>query len=308
MELWQAVVLGVVQGFTEFFPVSSDGHLVMAENLLGLTITGLLFTMAVHIATLLSVVIVFRAKIWKLILGMAGKGEESSWRYIMKVVAATIPAVIVGFFFKDWFEQTFQDVVFTGSMILVTGSVVWTTRWARRNSGPVWSDWVPIVLAAAVSALTHTIVPFIAVFGAEAIVMLLSRLTTRGIEIRNEPTWTAAVLMGVAQALAILPGVSRSGGTVTSGLWSRVDPVATAEFSFMMSIPAILGATTLTLFDLRTEPSELPVAPIIAGMIAAGLAGILAIRVFVKLLEKQNFHVFAYYCWVVGTLFLLFHR
>src|SRR5687768_9602983 len=133
MELWQAVVLGVVQGFTEFFPVSSDGHLVMAENLLGLKIPGLLFTMAVHIATLLSVVIVFRDKILKLIRGMAGKGEESSWRYIMKVVAATIPAIIVGFFFKDWFETTFEDVVFTGTMILVTGSVVWSTRWARRD-------------------------------------------------------------------------------------------------------------------------------------------------------------------------------
>ena len=114
--------------------------------------------------------------------------------------------------------------------------------------------------------------------------------------------------MGVAQALAILPGISRSGSTVVAGLWGRIDAVAAAEFSFLMSIPAILGAAVLSLPDLAGEGAGVGAGPLVVGMVAAGVSGILAIRYFVALLRRQNFHVFAWYCWGAGTLSLAFVR
>jgi undecaprenyl-diphosphatase len=114
--------------------------------------------------------------------------------------------------------------------------------------------------------------------------------------------------MGIAQSAAILPGISRSGSTVLTGLWRRIDPVKAAEFSFLMSIPAIAGAGVLMVRDMGTQGVPVGAAPLLAGAIAAGLSGILAIRLFVALLRRQNFHVFAYYCWVAGGLFLLYMR
>jgi undecaprenyl-diphosphatase len=114
--------------------------------------------------------------------------------------------------------------------------------------------------------------------------------------------------MGIAQSVAILPGISRSGSTVLTGMWRRIDPVAAAEFSFLMSIPAILGAAVLKLPDVGTEGMGVGVVPLLVGGIAAGVAGILAISLFVALLKRQNFYTFAYYCWAVGALFLLYMR
>ncbi|MGH7129296.1 MAG: undecaprenyl-diphosphate phosphatase, partial [Planctomycetaceae bacterium] len=116
--------------------------------------------------------------------------------------------------------------------------------------------------------------------------------------------------MGVAQAVAILPGISRSGSTVITGLWRRIDGVAAAEFSFLMSVPAILGAALLSLPDLAPAPGEaaVGVAPLLIGALAAGIAGVIAIRFFVGMLRRRNFHSFAYYCWLVGALFILYLR
>src|SRR5690606_33347664 len=135
-------------------------------------------------------------------------------------------------------------------------------------------------------------------------IFAVARLTARK-EWEQEPTWGGALIMGIAQSCAILPGISRSGSTVVTGLWRRIDPVAAAEFSFLMSIPAILGAAVLSLRELAEGGAQVSTIPLIAGFIAAGVAGVLAIKWFVALLAKQNFHVFAYYCWVAGALFLL---
>ena len=113
------------------------------------------------------------------------------------------------------------------------------------------------------------------------------------------------MLMGLAQAVAILPGISRSGSTVVTGLWRRIDPEAAAEFSFLMSIPAILGAAVLKLPDLAGDGAQAGGSAILIGGIAAAVSGVLAIRFFVSLLRRRNFHAFAIYCWVAGTLFLV---
>ncbi|MGH7448171.1 MAG: undecaprenyl-diphosphate phosphatase, partial [Longimicrobiales bacterium] len=112
----------------------------------------------------------------------------------------------------------------------------------------------------------------------------------------------------IAQAAAILPGISRSGSTVLTGMWRRIDPIAAAEFSFLMSIPAILGAAVLKIPDIGADGAGLGAMPLVIGGIAAGVSGILAIRLFVALLRRQNFYTFAYYCWAVGALFLLYMR
>lgn len=135
--------------------------------------------------------------------------------------------------------------------------------------------------------------------------MGVSRLSAKP-EWKPEPTWGGALLMGVAQSAAILPGISRSGSTGVTGLWRRIDPVAAAEFSFLMSIPAILGAALLSLPDLAREGTGISTTSLAAGMLAAGVAGVLAIRFFVALLRRQSFHVFAWYCWAAGALFLLY--
>ena len=308
MTWWEAAVLGVIQGLTEFFPVSSSGHLVMGGEVLGLDVPGILFEVAVHVATLFSVMFMYRKRIWKLIRGCLGMEQESAWPYVLKLVLATIPAVIVGFTLEDWFEARFDDPIFAGTMVLVTGSLLWSSRWVRDDARrPFPFDWLPILVAAAISLWAGTVIPFLAVLAVEGIIMGVGRLTARK-EWKSEPTWAGALLMGIAQSIAILPGISRSGSTVLTGMWRRIDPVAAAEFSFLMSIPAILGAAVLMMRDLGSETVEIAMAPLLVGGIAAAVSGILAISLFVALLRRQNFYTFAYYCWVVGALFLVYMR
>jgi undecaprenyl-diphosphatase len=305
MTWWEAIILGVVQGLTEFFPVSSSGHLVIGQELLGLQVPGLLFDVAVHLATLLSVLIVFRRRVVQLLRGALGLARESSWPYLLKIGLATLPAVVVGLTLKDYFEARFEDAVFAATMILVTGCVVWSSRWAQPPGRFRPVELVPLGVAAVFAILAGTIVPFLLVLGLQAAIMAASRLTAPA-EHHGEPTWGGALIMGLAQALAILPGISRSGSTVIAALWRRITPTAAAEFSFLMSIPAILGAVVLQVPDvLRAEEMAVSWAALTAGAAAAAVSGILAIRFFVALLKRQNFYVFAFYCWAAAGLFLL---
>src|SRR5690606_20501260 len=151
MTWWEALLLGIVQGITEFFPVSSSGHLVLGQAVLGLQVPGILFDVAVHVATLISVLVVYREKIGRLLAGIFRSGEESSWGYILKVVLATIPAVIVGFSLQDYFEARFDDPIFAATMILVTGTIVWSTRWALGTHNFGLAELTPLLVAAAIS-------------------------------------------------------------------------------------------------------------------------------------------------------------
>jgi undecaprenyl-diphosphatase len=305
MTWWEALILGVVQGLTEFFPVSSSGHLVIGQELLGLQVPGLLFDVAVHLATLVSVLIVFRARIVQLVRGAFGLAGESSWPYLLKIGLATLPAVIVGLTLKDYFEARFEDAVFAATMILVTGCVVWSSRWAQPSGRYRPVELVPLGVAAVFALVAGTIVPFVLVLSLQAAIMAISRVSAPA-EQHEEPSWAGALIMGVAQALAILPGISRSGSTVIAALWRRITPAAAAEFSFLMSIPAILGAVVLQVPDvLRAEEMAVSWVALLVGAAAAAVSGILAIRFFVALLKRQNFYVFAFYCWAAAGMFLL---
>ncbi len=253
----EALFLGLVQGLTEFLPVSSSGHLVMFSTLLGVESEGgLLFEVAVHVATLLAIAIFYRVKIVELVLGALGR-DVAAVRYVGKLVVGTLPAIVAALGAREVLEQVLSSPYIAAGGLLMTGVILWTTR------------------------------------------------TTLPTADQNEPSWTAALLIGVAQALAILPGVSRSGSTVAAALALGIAPVAAAEFSFLLGIIAISGAAVLMLPDLSAASPEALVT-LALGCGTALASGILAIWLFVAVLKRKKFYQFAYYAWAVGALFGIF--
>lgn len=252
----ESMLLGLVQGLSEFLPVSSSGHLVIAQELLGIAEEGLAFEVAVHVATLVSVLIFYREKVASLVMG-ALRGDAEAWQYGLKLGVASVPAVLAVLLVGDFLEAQFEAPPMVGVYLMITGLVLMTTRWTLP--------------------------------GAQS----------------TEITWKAALLIGCAQACAILPGISRSGSTVAAALALGIAPVAAAEFSFLMSIIAITGAGVRMLADLDGG-SGLALDVVGAGAVVATISGVAAIWLFVRLLESQRFHAFAYYTLPVGAAFLAY--
>jgi undecaprenyl-diphosphatase len=251
--LWQAVLLGLVQGLTEFLPVSSDGHLVLVGTLAGVPTPGVFVEVTLHLATLGAVFVVYGRRLAGLVVG-AARGRADDLRIVGLLALATVPAGLVGLLLKDVVERTFDSLWFAGGGFLVTGSLLWATRGAGGD--------------------------------------------------RRVPTTAAAVLIGVAQAAAILPGVSRSGSTVSVALRARLRPADAAEFSFLLAVPAILGAVVLELGEAAAGIGTVGVVPLAVSSAVAFGSGVWAIGVFLRVLQRGRFHVFAPYCWVVGVLTL----
>lgn len=252
----EALVLGLVQGLTEFLPVSSSGHLVVFQTLFGIERGGgLVFEVAVHLATLVAILIVYRSRVGALVVG-AVRGDPEARLYLGKLALATLPAVAVALSLSDWIEHTFESPGIAGACLLVTAAILWTTR----------------------STLPHAT--------------------------SAELSWGAAAVIGCAQALAILPGISRSGTTVAVALWLGVAPAAAAEFSFLLGSIAMAGAAVLILpgmAEVNLEPSSVAI-----GSVAALVAGIGAIVLFLRLLERRDFYLFSYYLVVAGCGFLAY--
>ncbi len=257
MNFFEAIVLGLVQGLTEFLPVSSSGHLVIAQTLMDVPTPGVFVEVALHLATLISVLVVYHRRVGSLAVG-AVRRDPQAWRYIGLLLLASVPAGIVGVFFEDQIEAAFDAPWVTGAMLLVTGVLLWSTR----------------------------------------------KLGDR--EWKERPATRHALGMGVAQAFAILPGISRSGSTITAGLWGRLQGDSAAEFSFLMSVVAIAGAVVLQIGDIGESVHQVGATALAAGFVSALVSGILAIRLLIWLLRKQTFYVFAYYVWIVGGVFLLY--
>lgn len=254
MSTLEALWLGIIQGLTEFFPVSSSGHLVIFQALLGIESKGLLFEVAVHVATLVAILIFYRRRIGALLIG-ALRLQEDALRYAGKLAVGTLPAVAVGLAAKDFIADQFSAPPVVGGLLLVTGAIVWTTRGTRNNGAA------------------------------------------------DEPTWVGALLVGIAQAFAILPGISRSGSTVAAALALGVAPAAAAEFSFLLGVIAISGAAVLILPDLRGAAPE-QISAVGLGVGAALVSGILALWLFVRMLRANSFHYFAWWAWLAGAAFL----
>ena len=257
MNWYEAVFLGVLQGATEFLPVSSSGHLVMGQALLGIEVSGAGLETVLHAATLLSVVIVYRARIGALLVGIA-RADRDQLGYAGLLLLASVPAAIAGLGFGGFFEGLFDRPWIAGAGLLMSGCVVWTARRALAR-GPA-----------------------------------------------GNPGVVVALLMGLSQAVAIVPGVSRSGTTVVAALWRGVSPQEAAAFSFLMSVVAVGGAALVKLPDVMAAGGPLSPAVLGAGGVAACATGVAAIRIFRAMLANRSFHVFAPYLWVAGAAFLLY--
>tara|TARA_Y100000590_G_C15721149_1_gene1013592 strand:- start:1749 stop:2537 length:789 start_codon:yes stop_codon:yes gene_type:complete len=257
MSLWDAVFLGFLQGTTEFLPISSSGHLVVGQTLLGIEIPGVQFEVAVHLATLVSIVAVYHLRIKNIICGVIA-GEHHSLQYVMFLIVGTLPIVIVGLLFKDSIEVMFENPFVPGIAFFFTGFLLWTTRKA------------------------------------------LSRKNWPGLSL------LAVCIIGMAQALAVVPGISRSGATVVAALWMGVKTEDAAAFSFLLAIPAIFGATILQLGGLTDLGHSLTPIFLMLGSITAAITGVLAIFAFLDFLSKKTFYKFGIYCWALGTVFLVY--
>lgn len=256
MNVWQAIVLGLVQGLTEFLPVSSDGHLVLAGALLGVSTPGVFVEVMLHVATLGAVLIVFGRRLW-LVIADAIRGDRFAVRYVGLLLLASLPAGFVGIVLKSLVERTFDSLWFAGGGFLVTGLVLWSTRGRGEGTGAA-------------------------------------------------PAPAPALVIGAGQALAILPGVSRSGMTVSVALRAGLSPQAAAEFSFLLAVPAIAGAAVLEIPHLATDLHSVGALPLLLSAAVALLSGIWAIRWLLVLLSRRRFHAFAPYCWFIGLFTLAY--
>lgn len=269
---WQGLFLGLVQGLTEFLPISSSGHLVLAEELVGFRPQGVFFEVMVHVATLLSVIFAYRVRIASLTRGLFSGGGDA-WRYVAMLALASVPAALAGIFLKDYFERSFHSLPALSWQFFVTAGLLWSTKWAPQLR-----------------------VGKLQVTGS-------SQLTTPNSQLVC-PSPLQAVMLGLAQAFAIIPGISRSGATIAAGLWMGLPAVAAAEFSFLMSIIVIAGSGALEARHLGSG-SQMVTPGLIAAFAAAMISGLFAIYFLVALLRRGKFHRFAPYCAAVGLLCLL---
>lgn len=264
MSIIEAAFLGVVQGLTEFLPVSSSGHLVIFQNLLKIDEPGVLFEIMVHIGTLLAVIIYFRKDVYHLIAAIfqwqKGRSEEvrSYQRLLFYIIVATCVTGILGIAFQDLFESFFDNLLLVGCMLLVTGLILFISDRIKDTS-------------------------------------------------REELNLGTSLLIGFAQSVAIIPGISRSGATISTAIFTRLTRETAARFSFLLSIPAILGAALLNITDLSQvmKIDGTGISYIIGG-ISAAIVSYFAIMFLISLIKKAKLSYFSIYCWIIGITIIVF--
>ncbi len=270
MSLLEAILLGIVQGLTEFLPISSSGHLVLGEFLLKVKFDDISFEVFLHLGTFGSVVIVFRRTLWSMLkavglnvrsifLRKVAFSATKDWHLFLLILIGSVPAGVAGVLFCDYVEESFSSVVFVSLMLLFTGTILIVTQFFKPA--------------------------------------------------KEKLNFKDAILVGVAQALALFPGISRSGLTISTGIFAKVKRSTSAEFSFLLSLPAILGASLLELKEVLGHINSVEEAGLyLTGTVTAFLVGYLAIKFLLNVIEKGKFQYFGYYCFVVGLFFLLFSR
>ena len=268
MTLFQALLLGIIQGLTEFIPVSSTAHLLIGQRLLGIESSELIFAFIViiQLGTVFSLIILFwndlRSIVWAFFKNPFAESADSPNRLAWYLILATIPAALIGYFVRNEVEALFQE---------------------------------PLLGAA------------IRLFSAAALMASAERLGKRSRQLESM-TWPDALQIGLFQILAIFPGASRSGSTISGGMLRGFDRAASARFAFLMSIPIMLGAVTYQLFNVIHVPEFLEFLPVLGlGFISAAIVGWLAIRWLLSYLNKNSLHNFAAYCSFLGLIVLTFH-
>ena len=284
MEWFEAVLLGLIQGLTEFLPVSSSGHLEIGKALLGVeTSDDLLFTTMVHAATVLSTIVVFRKQIWDLLKGFfCGLkdwkiSEDGSGRkvlscndqtdYLLKIALSMIPVMVVGLFFKDSVESLFGSIYVVGAALVVTALLLFFSDFASRPGRK-------------------------SIFPAN--------------ESRNGISYWQAFAVGLGQAFAVVPGLSRSGTTISTGLICGVRREVMAQFSFLMVLIPILGETFLEVVGGEFGASSVGALSLVLGFVSAFLSGLFACRVMIALVKKAKLSWFALYCLAAAACIFIF--
>lgn len=274
MEWWQAIILGIVQGLTEFLPVSSSGHLMIFKELLGVDAEGFLdFTVTVHFATVLSTIIVFWSAIWSLLKGIFKFRYNDETDYVAKLIVSMVPVAVVGLFFKDSVESLFGENLFVVAIsLIITALLLFLSDNADRF------------------------------FRCRKFVS--DKVNENGH--RNGLSFLQAFIVGLGQACAVAPGLSRSGTTIATGLISGVKREVMAQFSFLMVLVPILGEQLLTVIDAVGEGSgmALPFADLFLGFVGAFLAGLVSCKAMVAIVKKAKLTYFALYCLVVALALL----
>lgn len=259
MTLSQSLFLGALQGATEFLPVSSSGHLAIAQHFLpGFNQPGVLFDVMLHVGTMIAVAIYFRRELSALLASPFGHGEDArlQQRLLLLLIVGSLPTALIGLTFKGFFEGLFENIVVVSSMLLVTGVLLFVAERFRRGSRR-----------------------------------------------EGELTLTDALIVGTVQGCAIIPGISRSGSTIAALLLKGVDGETAARFSFLLAIPAVLGAALLSAKDLGEVATE-QIPLYLAGTGAAFLTGLLSIHLLLAVIRRRRLIAFAVYCWLAGAFFL----
>ncbi len=256
MSLFEAIILGVIQGLTEFLPVSSSGHLELGKAILGDTSIpqeSMMFTVVVHFATALATIVVYRKEVMRIIAGLFQFSNNEQFQFSLKIIISMIPAAAVGVLFADEMETLFDR------QILLVGLMLWVTG-------------------------------------------LLLIVADRAQNTKKEVSLKHSIIIGISQAIAILPGISRSGATISTSVLLGVDRTKAASFSFLMVVPLILGKIAKDLLDGGVNISDDQISVLGAGFFAAFITGLFACQWMIKLVRNAQLKYFSYYCFVVGTL------
>jgi len=282
MDWLQALILGIIQGLTEFLPISSSGHLIIGKEILGLEATdNIAFETVVHCATVLSTITILRKEIGALFLKLFKIEWNAETQYIGMILLSMIPVMIVGLFFKKNVEQLFgEGLALVGAMLLVT-AVLLTVSSVKSSRFKVQ--------------------------GSRFKVLNFKFLNIEPLQAKPM-NWKSAFLMGIAQAVAVLPGLSRSGATIATGLLAGVKKEEVAKFSFLMVLIPILGETALGAMkgDFSAAVSGIPASSLIIGFLAAYLCGCFACKFMIELIKRTNLLWFALYCCIAGTIAIIY--
>jgi undecaprenyl-diphosphatase len=260
MNIIEAIILGIVQGLTEFLPVSSSGHLELTKVIFGDTSVpeeSLLLTVVLHAATALSTIVIFRKDIALLISGLFQFKNNEQFKYSLNILISMVPAALVGVLLEDQIDQLFSgQVLLVGLMLLVTGSLLFLADRAQN--------------------------------------------TNRSVNAKN------AFLIGIAQAIAILPGISRSGATISTSVLLGIDRAKAARFSFLMVVPLILGKMAKDILSGDLANSQTEPTILIVGFAAAFISGLIACQWMIKLVRRSQLKYFSYYCYLVGAIAIIY--
>lgn len=257
MDILESIILGAVQGITEFLPVSSSGHLQLAKELLGVELeNNLAFDVTLHAATVLSTIVVLWSEIWSILKGLFMRGMNEEKRYIVKLIISMIPIGIVGFLLKDYIDAMLSSsyiMLVVGAMLLLTALLLSFAYYARPR-------------------------------------------------LKTEISYRDSFVIGLSQAVAAMPGLSRSGTTIATGLLLGNEKGAVATFSFLMVLAPILGETLLSALDGGLSMAGVDASALVAGFISAFVVGALACRYMINIVKRGKLIWFAIYCAIVGIV------